>query len=41
MKMIRVPEKNTSAVFSKNSDYLKQKEAEKKLKFLNGKRGSR
>ena len=41
MKMIRVSEKDTSAVFSKNSDYLKQKEAEKKLKFLNGKRGSK
>lgn len=41
MKMIRVPEKDTSAVFNKNSDYLKQKEAEKKLKFLSGKRGSK
>lgn len=39
MKMIRVPQKDTSPVFSKNSDYLEQKEAEKKLKFLKGKRG--
>lgn len=41
MYFIRVPQKDTSPVFSKNSDYLKQKEAEKKLKFLKGKRGSK
>lgn len=41
MKMIRVLEKDKSPVFNKDSNYLKQKEAEKKLKFLKGKRGSK